>query len=99
MQRIPEGFMATLFRPAAADFARIGADVAPISDIQNKLVARHPDLKVPDRVAHQYQIAGGKALLRIDETLPANFAGVGLFVPGAPYGGVGRISPGLGFPP
>jgi hypothetical protein len=90
--------MATLFRPAAADLARIGADVAPISDIQNELVARHPLLKVPDRVAHQYQVAGGKALLRIDEVLPANFTGVGLFIPGAQYTGIGRISTGLGCP-
>ena len=58
----------------------------------------HPRLKVPDRVAHQYQVAGGKVLLRIEQTLPENFVGVGLFEPGAQYIGIGRISTGLGCP-
>jgi hypothetical protein len=90
--------MTTPFRPSATDLARIGADVAPISGIQKKLVTNAPRLKVPDRVAHQYQVAGGKVLLRIEQTLPANFAGVGLFEPGAQYTGIGRMSTGLGCP-
>jgi len=63
--------MTTPFRPSAADLARIGADVAPISNIQNKLVDNHPRLKVPDRVAHQYQIAGGKALEQLLDQMRA----------------------------
>jgi hypothetical protein len=90
--------MTTPFRPSATDLARIGADVAPISAIQKKLVANDSRLKVPDRVAHQYQVAGGKVQLRIEQTLPANFVGVGLFEPGEQYTGVGRISTGLGCP-
>ena len=90
--------MTTPFRPGAADLARIGGDVAPISTIQDKLVANHPRLMVRDRVAHQYQVAGGKALLRIEQSLPANFVGIGLFEPGAQYTGIGRISTGLGCP-
>jgi hypothetical protein len=90
--------MTTPFRPSATDLARIGADVAPISGIQKKLVTNAPRLKVPDRVAHQYQVAGGKVLLRIEQTLPANFVGVGLFEPGAQYTGIGRMSTGLGCP-
>jgi hypothetical protein len=90
--------MTTPFRPSAADLARIGSDVAPISAIQSKLVANHPHLEVPDRVAHQYQVAGGKALLRVGQSLPANFVGVGLFEPGAQVTGLGRISTGLGCP-
>jgi hypothetical protein len=90
--------MTTSFRPSAVDLARIGSDVAPISTIQKKLVANDPRLKVADRVAHQYQVAGGKAQLRIEPTLPANFVGVGLFEPGAQYTGLGRISTGLGCP-
>ena len=90
--------MATPFRPSAADLARIGDDVAPISAIQQKLLANHPRLTMRDRVAHQYQIAGGKVLLRIAQNLPAHFVGVGLFVPGAQYTGIGRISTGLGCP-
>jgi hypothetical protein len=90
--------MPTPFRPTAADVARLSGDVAPIAAIQHKLVANHPHLAVRDRVAHQYQIAGGKVLLRIEQQLPANFLGVGLFEPGAHYSGVGRISTGLGCP-
>jgi hypothetical protein len=90
--------MPTPFRPTAADLARIGGDVAPIAAIQQKLVANHPHLNVPDRVAHQYQVAGGKVFLRIAQQLPQNFVGVGLFEPGAQYSGIGRISTGLGCP-
>ena len=90
--------MTTPFRPSAADLARIGNDVAPIAAIQQKLVANHPRLTVPDRVAHQYQVAGGKVLLRVAEKLPPNFSGVGLFAPGAQWAGIGRISTGLGCP-
>ena len=90
--------MPTPFRPTAADLALIGGDVAPISDIQKKLVANHPHLTMRDRVAHQYQIAGGKVFLRIEPQLPQNFVGVGLFEPGAQHIGIGRISTGLGCP-
>jgi hypothetical protein len=90
--------MTTPFRPNQADLDRIGRDVAPISPIQDKLVANHPQLTTRDRVAHQYQVAGGKVLLRIEQRLPANFAGVGLFEPSAQYTGIGRISTGLGCP-
>lgn len=90
--------MTAPFRPTPADLDRIGRDVAAISAIQDKLVANHPNLAVRDRVAHQYQVAGGKVLLRIAERLPANFAGIGLFEPGAQYTGIGRVSTGLGCP-
>jgi hypothetical protein len=86
------------FRPDAKDLDRIGRDVLPIGGTQEKLVANHPHLAVRDRVAHQYQVAGGRVTLRIADTLPANFPGVGLFEPGAPYTGVGRMSTGLGCP-
>lgn len=90
--------MTAPFRPTPADLERIGRDVAAISAIQDKLVANHPNLAVRDRVAHQYQVAGGKVLLRIEPTLPANLAGVGLFEPGGQYTGIGRVSTGLGCP-
>lgn len=90
--------MTTPFRPSEADLTRIKAEVAPISEIQNKLVERAPHLKVRDRVAHQYQVAGGQALLRIEPVLPPSFVGIGLFEPGAQYTGIGRISTGLGCP-
>lgn len=87
-----------MFRPSQADLDRIGRDVAPIAAIQDKLVENHPQLTMRDRVAHQYQVAGGKVLLRVADRLPANLQGIGLFEPGAQYTGIGRISTGLGCP-
>jgi hypothetical protein len=88
----------TPFRPSPADVARIEADVGAIPDIQAELVNNAPDLKLRDRVAHQYQIAGGRVALKIAAQLPDNLDGVGLFRPNAEYTGVGRISTGLGCP-
>jgi hypothetical protein len=88
----------TPFRPTRADLARIAGEVAAIADIQRTFRERAPGLKVADRGAHQYQIAGGRVHLRIAGTLPAALAGVGLFVPNADYAGLGRLSTGLGCP-
>lgn len=86
------------FRPDERELEGIERDVAPIAEIQQELVERHPSLRVPDRVAHQYQIAGGRVLLEIGTKLPTALDGVGLFQPGARFTGVGRISTGLGCP-
>ena len=88
----------TQFRPSPADEKRIEADVAAIPDIQAELVNNAPDLKMRDRVAHQYQIAGGKVALKIAAQLPGNLNGVGLFRPDAEYTGIARVSTGLGCP-
>lgn len=88
----------TPFRPTQSDLQRIAGDVAAIPDIQRKFLARASGLKVRDRVAHQYQITGGRVSLRIASRLPANLTGVGLFVPDAEYVGLGRLSTGLGCP-
>ncbi len=88
----------TPFRPNQQDLERIDRDVGEMPAIQQKLVTRHPDLKVGDRVAHQYQIAGSKVSLQIESQLPENLAGVGLFEPGAVHIGIGRVSTGLGCP-
>jgi hypothetical protein len=88
----------TPFRPTSADMDRIAGEVAAIPEIQRQFCTRAPGLKVPDRVAHQYQIAGSKVSLRIAPRLPANLAGAGLFVPDAEYAGLGRLSTGLGCP-
>jgi hypothetical protein len=87
-----------LFRASADDLRRIDSDVAEISEIQRQLRDRNLDLKCLDRVAHQYQIAGSKVLLRIATEPPESFSGIGLFVPGNEYLGIGRISTGLGTP-
>jgi hypothetical protein len=77
---------------------RINADVASIPDIQEQLLKVSPALAIRDRVAHQYQIAGGKVVLRISPTLPSGIEGCGLFVPGQVHVGIGRVSTGLGCP-
>ena len=86
------------FRPDAEDLTAIAEDVAEMGAIQKRLLDNHSGLRVPDRVAHQYQIAGGKVLFRVDTELPSSLEGVGLFQPGADYTGIGRISTGLGTP-
>ncbi len=86
------------FRPTEADLQDIGRDVADIPEIQKKIVDDHKDIHVADRAAHQFQVAGAKVRLVIDQDLPAQIARIGLFQPGAAYTGVGRISTGLGTP-
>ena len=86
------------FRPGAEELEKIRKDVAEVRTIQQTILAKHGQIHFPDRVAHQYQIAGGKVRLRIAEALPAPLQGVGLFHPGAEHLGIGRISTGLGTP-
>jgi len=86
------------FRAAAEDLKRIAADVSEIPAIQQKALAEHDALKVPDRVAHQYQIAGSKVLFKVADTLPPALQDIGLFVPGSQHVGIGRVSTGLGTP-
>jgi hypothetical protein len=92
----PEPFVP--FRPTADDLESIAKDVAPVKDVQEQLHAHHAGLPLPDRVAHQYQIAGGKVILRIENALSADIDGVGLFEPGTEHMGLGRLSTGQGGP-
>lgn len=86
-------------RWAPEDIHRISADVAAIPRVQQQLLERASlSLKVADRVAHQYQIAGGRVSLRISSKLPSHLDGVGLFKPNTAYTGIGRVSTGLGCP-
>lgn len=87
------------FRPTVEQLGNLSAAVAPISGIQQQLRANDAEhLKANDRVAHQYQIVGGKVLLRIELQLPEHLEGVGLFQPDREFAGIGRISTGLGCP-
>ena len=81
------------------DIDRIAADVAAIPQLQQQLLANASvDMKVADRVAHEYQVAGGKISLKISAELPDPLDGVGLFKVGAEYTGIGRVSTGMGCP-
>ena len=86
------------FRPDAEDLKTITKDVSEIPEIQNKLLDKHKDLHVPDRVAHEYQIAGSKVIFEVADKLPDELQGVGLFEPGVEHIGIGRVSTGLGTP-
>ena len=86
------------FRPSRDDLARIASDVGAMPEIQATLVRNHPDVTVPDRVAHQYQIAGGRVVLKVAAQLPEVLNGLGLFEPNGEHIGIGRISTGLGCP-
>ena len=86
------------FRPKPQELESLAADVSEIGPLQQRLVEREPDLQRADRVAHQYQIAGSKVILKVANELPPGLSGIGLFEPGAEHGGIGRISTGLGGP-
>jgi hypothetical protein len=86
------------FRPGAGELKAIADDVAEIAAIQKRILDNHKHLQFPDRVAHQYQIAGGKVRLTVAGRLPPELTGIGLFVPGSTYLGIGRVSTGLGTP-
>ena len=86
------------FRPTTDNLKTIAQDVAEIPTIQQTTNTRDPHLCFPDRVAHQYQVAGGRVLFQVENNLPACLQGIGLFQPGAEYTGIGRISTGLGVP-
>ena len=64
----------------------------PISDIQQQLRANDAaHLAVNDRIAHQYQIAGGELLLRIAAQLPKSLLGVGLLQADREFTGIARL--------
>ncbi len=86
------------FRPTPQDLAQIEADVSEVPDLQRRMVERNPELQLPDRIAHQYQLAASRVVLRIAAELPAELGGVGLFEPGTEHLGIGRISTGQAAP-
>ena len=88
----------TPFRPDADDLKAIAEDVSEIPNTQKTIVENARDLHFPDRVAHQYQVAGSKLIFNVAEELPAELQSVGLFEPRANHTGIGRISTGLGTP-
>jgi hypothetical protein len=71
-----------------------------VAGVQQTLVANHPQIAQPDRGAHQPQIGAGKVLLQVNDTLPPELAGLGIFTPtgATPRIGIGRMSNGLGCP-
>jgi hypothetical protein len=91
--------MPTFFDPTPEERRALEAIAREIPDVQRALVRNHPLLTMPDRGAHQQQLAGSKVLLAIADSLPAELDGLGIFQPSsAPRIGIGRMSTGLGCP-
>ena len=92
--------MPTFFNPTPAERRDLEEIAAGIPGVQQTLVTNHPQLTLPDRGAHQQQLAASKVLLTIANTLPPALDGLGVFqrAHAAPQVGIGRISTGLGCP-
>ena len=95
--------MPPFFTPTPAQRAALETLADGIPEVQRTLVANHPQLSLPDRGAHQQQLAGSRVVLTVASTLPAELRGLGLFQPAAAgqprtWHGIGRISTGLGCP-
>jgi hypothetical protein len=90
--------MPRFFAPSPAERAALEAAMAEIPAVQQTLVANHDQLTMPDRGAHQQQIAASRITLTVERELPDALRGLGLFEPGAEHRGIGRISTGLGCP-
>lgn len=91
--------MPTFFDPTPEERKVLEAIARQIPDVQRTLVRNHPQLTMPDRGAHQQQLAGSKVLLTVADTLPPELDGLGIFQRSAPARiGIGRMSTGLGCP-
>ena len=93
--------MPRFFTPSAAERRALEDLAAQIPDVQRRLTANHPQLTLPDRGAHQQQLAGSRVELTLAPNLPQELDGLGIFRPpanGTHHIGIGRISTGLGCP-
>jgi hypothetical protein len=92
----------TFFNPTPDERQALEKLINEIPDIQQRLVNNHGQLTMPDRGAHQQQLAGGRVLLTLEPGLPAALDGLGIFQHDGSAGphrvGIGRISTGLGCP-
>ncbi len=93
--------MPTFFHPTPDERRTLENLAGEIGGVQRTLVQNHPKLTMPDRGAHQQQLAGSKVLLTVADELPRELDGLGVFQRGpasSPHVGIGRISTGLGCP-
>jgi hypothetical protein len=94
--------MSTFFDPTPGQRRELEEIAAGIPAVQQKLVGNHPELSMPDRGAHQQQLAGSKVLLTVADQLPAALDGLGVFQrtdgSARQQVGIGRMSTGFGCP-
>ena len=92
--------MAQRYSPTPEERRALERLAEEVAGVQQTLVANHPRLAQPDRGAHQPQLGAGKVLLHVNDALPPELAGLGIFSPtgATPRLGIGRMSNGLGCP-
>jgi hypothetical protein len=93
--------MPPFFVPTPEQRRALEEIAAGIPEVQRRLTANHPQLTLPDRGAHQQQLAGSRVHLTLTPTLPRELDGLGIFRPpanGTHHIGIGRMSTGLGCP-
>jgi len=92
--------MAPRYAPSPEERRALEQLAEEVAGVQQTLVANHPQLAQPDRGAHQPQLGAGKVLLKVNDALPPELAGLGIFRPtgNTPRIGIGRMSNGLGCP-
>ena len=94
--------VSAFFNPTPEERRALEELISDIPGIQQALVDNHDQLTMPDRGAHQQQLAGGKVLLTLERELPKALDGLGVFqhdgTVGPHHVGIGRISTGLGCP-
>ena len=92
--------MAQRYSPTPDERRALERLAEEVAGVQQTLVANHPQLAQPDRGAHQPQLGAGKVLLHVNDALPPELAGLGIFKPtgATPRIGIGRMSNGLGCP-
>ena len=91
--------MPPFFNPTPEEKRALEAIARQIPGVQQTFVRNHQRLSMPDRAAHQQQLAASKVVLTIGDTLPRELDGLGVFRHGSPSRiGIGRISTGLGCP-
>jgi hypothetical protein len=71
-----------------------------IGNVQQVLTNDNKQLRMPDRAAHQQQLAASVVTLTVAKELPGELKGLGVFDSGGgtQYTGIGRVSTGLGCP-
>lgn len=93
--------MSSFFDPTPEQKRALEQIADGIPAVQQMFVKQHPQLAMPDRGAHQQQLAASKVLLTVSDRLPAALDGLGVFEQtqrSAPHTGIGRMSTGLGCP-
>ena len=81
--------MPTFFDPTPEQKRELEKIATGIGPVQQTLVKNHPQLTVPDRGAHQQQIAASKVLLKVADRLPAALDGLGIFERGSSHVSIG----------